>query len=171
MGTTSASCGGATCTSQSCDRIGTHTGAGCIATSANCAAGYGIASTTSTAGAASSDCNFFLTTHALNAISAAATTCIARTVASGGLCATGYTDKSDGTAATAVGGTLADDCKYCVASSHAYNAKFASATKCVAKTIASNDGCLAGYTDKSDGTAANTVTLEGPCEYCVATTH
>lgn len=107
-GATAAGCSGGT---PSCDRIGTHTGGTCIATSANCQTGYNVATGTTAAAAASADCANCWSTYALNA-------------------------------------------------------KTAAATKCVAKTIAAGDGCLAGYTDKSDGTAANTVTLVGDCSYC-----
>lgn len=105
----------------------------------------------------------------MNAVSAAATKCVIKVIASNDGCLAGYTDKSDG--ATANTGTLVGDCKYCLASSHAYNAMSGTATKCVAKTIASNDGCITGYTDKSDGTTANTATLVGDCKYCLSSTH
>ena len=59
-----------------------------------------------------------------------------------------------------------------MASTHAYNAISGVATKCIAKTITGGATCLAGYTDKSDGSAATTSgTLAGDCKYCVATTH
>ena len=97
-------------TNKWCDRIGGATGGTCIAEAANCATGYGSTSTVATATGA--------------------------------------------------------ECSTCIAATHALNAKSAAATKCVALTIGADGGCLTGYTDKSDGTAANTVTLVGDCKYC-----
>ena len=135
-----------------------------------CLAGYtdkadgSAANTVTLAG----DCKYCLAANALNAISAAATKCVAKTIANNDGCLAGYTDKSDGAAANT--GTLAGDCKYCVASTHALNAKSGAATKCVAKTVVAGGLCLTGYTDKSDGSAATAVggTLAGDCKYCAS---
>ena len=86
---------------------------------------------------------------------------------------TGYTDKADGSAASTTG-TLAAACDYCLTSTHAYNALPSVATKCVVKANAVAAGlCLAGYTDKSDGSAATAAggTIAGDCKYCVSSTH
>ena len=56
-------------------------------------------------------------------------------------------------------------CKYC-RKTHVFNAKPAAASMCVAKAITNNLACLPGYTDKSDGSPANTGVLVGDCKYC-----
>lgn len=101
----------------------------------------------------------------MNALPAAATACIAKSISGGVTCAAGYTDKSNGAAATTTG-NLEGDCKFCL-TTHVLNARSAAATKCVAKTIGADGGCLTGYTDKADGSAASTTTLTGNCDYCV----
>ena len=82
---------------------------------------------------------------------------------SAGTCAAGHASTASQSAVTA---PPTADCTFCI-TDFVLNAKTAAATACISTTASASNTCLAGYTDKADGSAASTSGTLGACSYCV----